>query len=96
MKNTAFFTRDGWLTRYALACGYKHAQRRADGQDVELTCVNAETPTYLVRRYDGPDRTFESFSHDLKTARAMFKTAMGEQLRQRWESNPDVNRSVYC
>lgn len=96
MTKPKFFTRDGWLTRYALACGYKHSQRRADKQEVELTCVNNDLPLYLVRRYDGAAHTFESFSEDLRTARAMFKMAMGERLKQRWEDNPDVARPVYC
>ena len=91
----SFYTKSGWLTRYALACGYKHAQTREhDGQDVELTCVNPETPTYLVRRYDGPDRTFESYTHSLPFARRMFQHAMEEPLTRRYESNPDVARLV--
>lgn len=89
-----FYTKDGWLTRYALACGYKHAQRRKDGQDVILTCINQEIPTYLVQRRDGPLRTFESYTHSLAFARAQYRNAMEEPLRRRYESNPDVARDV--
>ena len=93
MRN-AFYTARGWLTRYALACGYIHKQSRRDGQEVLLSLVNADLPLYLVARYDGPQRTFESYSHDLRTARHMFHMAMGQPLQWRWESNPDVNRAV--
>lgn len=89
-----FYTKDGWLTRYALACGYKHAQRRKDGQDVELVCINQEIPTYLVRRHDGPLRTFESFTHSLAFARAQYRDAMGAPLQRRFEANPAIARDV--
>ena len=90
-----FFTKQGWLTRYALSCGYKHAQKRkSDGQDVELTCINPEIPTYLVRRYDGPERTFESYTHSIVFARRMFRHAMEEPAQWRYESSPDIDRSV--
>ena len=95
MKTHKFFTKSGWLTRHALSCGYKHSQtRKHDRQDVELVCINSEIPTYLVRRYDGPSRTFESFTHSIKFARRMFCHAMEEPLQWRFEKNPDVNRSV--
>lgn len=89
-----FYTNSGWLTRYALACGYKHAQRRKDGQDVELVCINQEIPTYLVRRHDGPLRTFESFTPSLAFARKQFRLAMGEPLQRRYEGNSEVARNV--
>lgn len=90
-----FFTQSGWLTRYALSCGYKHAQKRSfDGQDVEMTCINLETPTYLVRRYNGPDKTFELYTHSIVFARRMFKHAMEEPLQWRFEPNSEIRRLV--
>jgi hypothetical protein len=89
-----FYTKDGWLTRYALACGYKHAQERKDRQEVVLTCICTETPLYLVRRYNGPERTLESFTQSLAFARQQFRLAMGEPLQRRYESNSDVARDV--
>ena len=90
-----FYTKDGWLTRYALACGYMHSQKRADSQEVVLTCVCPEQPLYLVRRYKAyGERTFESFAQSLVFARQQFRLAMGEPMQHRYESNSDIRRNV--
>lgn len=98
MKSPVFFDKAGWLTRYALACGYIHHTecRKADNR-VTLWCANAETGQFDVSIVIGGIRTqWESFD-SLAKARAFYRrnvTRLFGSLRYRFESNPEVMRSV--
>jgi hypothetical protein len=98
MKSPAFFDKAGWLTRYALACGYVQQTEcsKADNR-VTLWCANAETGQFDVSIVIGGIRTqWEAFETPGK-ARAFYRrnvTRLFGSLQYRFESNPDVARAV--
>lgn len=91
-----FYTKEGWLTRYALACGYVHLTDLR-GARVRMWCANAETPQYDVLVWkDGARSHWESFDtlHDARLFYALHVQRLFGALHYRFESNPDVARSV--
>ena len=93
-----FFTKSGWLTPYAMACGYRHfTENEKTDTRVYFDCANAETQQYdVVIVVDGTRTQWECFQ-GATPARAFYKrnvTRLFGGLRYRFENNPDVNRSV--
>ncbi len=97
-KSPSFFSKAGWLTRYALACGYVQQTEcgKADNR-VTLWCANAETGQFDVSIVIGGLPTqWESFEN-LRGARAFYRRNVMRlfgSLQYRFESHPDVARSV--
>lgn len=96
---TKFFTRNGWLTPYAMACGYIHRTNNVNGRDIVFTMINQDLPLYEVEVLTKDDKghllgcayrnTFES----IECARKVYRKHVGE-LQMRFEKNPEVNRLV--
>ena len=100
-----FFTSSGWLTSYALACGYIHktelscdksvVMERRDCGDYGVTVWDRDardaTTSYGATLRDGL-AFFESFER-VSQARAAYAKAVG-RLRYRFEAAPDVQREV--
>lgn len=73
MTNTGFYTKDGWLTSYALACGYVEQK---DYGPVRITLF-FEHGCYHVRAYDHDQkvRLFWETFRTLTEARRYYKYA---------------------
>ena len=91
-----FFTKFGWLTPYAMACGYQHQQIASDGEtEVTLWCANPETNQYDVKAYalGGAERVSWECHEGIAEARKAYRRAVGT-LQRRFESNPEIMQSV--
>lgn len=64
-QSPAFYTKDGWLTNYAMACGYMH-ETWLYGKHFSLSSCNPELNTFDVKVFNGNNRlmweTFEGIS----------------------------------
>jgi hypothetical protein len=92
-----FFTKNGWLTRYALACGYVHLTEKDDATRVRMWCANSETGQYDVHVTKNGERLSWDCFGSLSAAREAYKKLVLEHcgaLRYRFENHPDVRRSV--
>ncbi len=101
----AFFTKSGWLTPYALACGYRHVETISRDESVIL---DGDSGHYTVTHWRSGETgatnssgllrdgiaAFEGFQ-SLPQARAFYCQRIGRKPSQRHESNPDVARSVF-
>ena len=91
-----FFTKTGWLTDYAMACGYLHKATNLINVDVTFARLECDAPAYRVETYKAherlTDRVFEG-AGAIKAARQEYRKQMGA-LEWRWERNPEVNRMV--
>ena len=92
---TKFFTKQGWLTDYAMACGYIHkAVSPVTTRTVILTRLSCDSPAYRVEEYaNGYLRAYDHVFGSIKDARKAYQASM-VKLQYRFESNSDVNRSV--
>ena len=103
-----FFTRKGWLTRYALACGYVHRTECAEST-VLLELQSSGAPAVTVYERDATGRLnsrgdtlrdgisfFEGFDsvHAARMAYARQTRRLFGSLRRRFESAPDTRHSV--
>lgn len=92
-----FFTSKGWLTRYALACGYVHLTETDANTRVRLWCANSETGQFDVLVFkDGARLSWDCFP-SLEAARRTYREMVQKhcgRLRYRFEPHPDVRRSV--
>lgn len=92
----AFYDAKGWLTPYALACGYVHHTEQGDTR-VTLNCANSETGQFdVIIVVDGVRTQWESFGR-LFDARRFYSRNVNRlfgSLRFRFEAHPDVSRSV--
>ena len=97
-----FFTRDGWLTPYAMACGYLHSQGETrlyslgsgGGFAVETFDRDASG---VVNSYGAnlcAGIAFYETFRSLPDARKAFRAQVGGKLARRYESAPDVRRNV--
>lgn len=97
-----FFTNSGWLTPYAMACGYLHSQGDGDARLSSLDGGGYEVSISRFGRFASAiDSTFQGnantayvWPESLSDARKIFRKVCGK-LEQRYESNPEVARSVY-
>ena len=84
-----FYTRAGWLTPYALACGYVHfTEDRHSDTRVRMWCANWETGQYDVSIVVGGVRTQWLCFASLSSARKCYRknvTRLFGALRWRYE-----------
>lgn len=95
---TRFYDKAGWLTPYAMACGYIHMTEDSTTETrVRLWCANSETGQYDVSIVIGGIRTqWEAFG-TVGQARRFYRRNVARlfgSLRHRYEAHPDVARSV--
>ena len=86
-----FFTKRGWLTFYAMSCGYIHQTKHSNGFEVILSMNNAELNTFDIKIHGWHDTT-EDYPHwqvveGLPAARKLYKEICGKAARR--------NRKVY-
>jgi hypothetical protein len=104
-----FFTKSGWLTRYALACGYRH-KTEAEG----FTCIledlgddGAHVVIETWRRGTSGARTsygailrdgiaFREAYANLAEARRVYRAQCGDLLRTRVEYGLSPPRTVFA
>ena len=100
-----FFTSSGWLTPYALACGYIHKTELS--QDKSVILERRDCGDYSVTVWDREARgaqtsygetlcdglAFSEAFEQVSQARAAYAKAVG-RLRYRFEAAPDVRRKV--
>ena len=96
MKNK-FFTKDGWLTQYALACGYRH-QTETKHYHVVFEENNRELNTYQVRAFNNQawDKNEWIIVEGIQAARNIYRQFCYTQLDKRHESASDINRIVFA
>lgn len=93
MTKNKFFTKKGWLTPYALACGYIHKSELPSGTTVRLERivdfyrVEAWLPGYGWKPFYSLD------TRNVSEARNSYRTQVG-RLQRRFETAPDVSRNV--
>lgn len=107
MAKPVFFTKAGWLTAYAHACGYRHIETINKEESIILEGDSGNfTVTHwrrdaanCVNSYGATLRdgiaAFEGFS-SLPAARAFYRQRVARPLSRRYESNSDVARHVYA
>ena len=85
-----FVTARGWLTQYALACGY--IETNEDWKDRRVACMslnNGEMNTYEVTAYNEEERvSFREVVEGLPTARKLFLTCLVERGAKRKATAP--------
>lgn len=102
-----FFTKSGWLTPYALACGYIHKTDLNDHETVRLSarsCGDYEVEHYNREASGVVSQTFGNLRAGLSYAEAFDTIAEArrayqgrvKRLRWRFERNPEINRNVIC
>lgn len=95
MRNK-FFTKKGWLTPYALACGYLHSTE-VDNYHVVLESNNPELNTFQVRTFS--NKAWENnrwyVIEGIEAARNLYILCCYMEPSRRYESNQDINRIVY-
>ena len=95
-----FFTKAGFLTFYAMACGYLHQTKRDDGATVRLSLNNAETNVFEVEIWDGlPSEQKYEFIEGIAEARKLYKKACNGRIEKRNRKsyeNEDVPSVVYA
>jgi hypothetical protein len=87
-----FYTKAGWLTDYALACGYVHRQTRTDGGDVILERLSSGA--YYVASWQGGAQHRDAYHHTIGGARKSFAEFLARPLTRRFENAQDVRRFV--
>ena len=78
-----FFTKDGWLTPYAMTCGYLHRQTNKVGNDIVFSMPSVGF--YRVEQFDSANRLLDREFHSIVEARKNFKEAMFGKLQTRFE-----------
>ena len=96
MKNK-FFTKDGWLTRYAMACGYRH-ESQIGPKHIIFSENNRETNNYQIQVFDSRDYNKKEWivTEGIVAAKRIYKEKCQGSPAKRFESNQDVNRIVYA
>ena len=100
MKNK-FFTTNGWLTFYAMACGYRHESQTENGYHVIFEINNAELNTFDIKVYGPTSLRYEwEVIVGVVAARKMYgqmvKKYCGTTPAKRFEKAIDINRKVYA
>jgi len=99
MKNK-FFTQSGWLTRYAMACGYRHETKIGQygkKYHVILAMNNAELNTFEVRTFtENWDDNQWYVVEGINAARHIYKQCTYTRPDKRYESNTDIARTVFA
>jgi hypothetical protein len=95
-----FFTKKGWLTPYALACGYLHQTQLLDGV-VYLRSNNPELNTYDVQKFfaDGSVARVWETVEGIKDARKLYSDlCAGQPMRRDRKSFEPVTmpQTVYA
>lgn len=97
MKNK-FYTKQGWLTPHALACGYLH-RTESPGYRVTLESNNPGLNTFQVlttvqngKQYFQTREVFEG----IQSARRAYQQYCYRQPEKRYESHPDINNYVFA
>lgn len=106
-----FYTKRGWLTPYAMACGYIHYTELSRSKSVRFQKLECDTPSYDVTVFDrdakgarcrttnSPLRDGIAFSEvfpSIDAARQTYRAKTRAFLRRRFEPWGDVNRMVIC
>lgn len=95
MRNK-FFTKKGWLTPYAMACGYLHTTKRKD-YDVILGENNRELNTFDIKVYERTTGLrLWHVVEGIETARNLYKIYCYMQPDYRYENHPEIKRIVYA
>ena len=93
-----FFTKQGWLTPYAHACGYLH-RMEVNGYYIALESNNPELNTYqvkgIVQNGKHYHRIWEVFE-GIQAARSAYKTYCYGSIPRRYEKAEDIQRAVYA
>ena len=96
MKNK-FFTKDGWLTRYAMACGYRH-ESQIGKLHIILSENNRETNNYQVQVFD--DNNYDNnewiVTEGIVAAKRLYWLKCQGKPTKRFEANQDIARMVYA
>ena len=100
MKNK-FFTARGWLTMYAMACGYMHQTKGENEFIVLLSANNIECNLFEIKVYGPHSERYEwEIIEGLPQARAYYTRAVkkyiGTKPTRRFEKAQDVQREVYA
>ena len=99
MKNK-FFTQQGWLTLYALACGYLH-ETRSDDITITLSENNIGLNTFEIKVYSSKEgRLLWDIAKGLPQARKAYvnacKAFLNKKPARRFERASDISRDVYA
>lgn len=90
---TKFFTKTGWLTRYAMACGYRHVTA-ARGVHVILSMNNAELNTFdVIRITEGTYSKQWEIVEGIREARALYRNLckpIKPARRERHRAEPET------
>lgn len=93
MRNK-FFTKQGWLTFYAMACGYRHETAIDKETTVIFSMNNAELNTFDVIKYDKNGRQWETVE-GINEARKFYRKLAVKPAR-RFERHPNLNKKVFA
>lgn len=102
------YTKDGWLTPYAMGLGYIHRTEGADST-IRFARLECDGMAFEVEQWKlgvvgaicsdtggilRPGLAYRKTYKSIAAARRDYKRLCGASLRTRFESNPDVCRSV--
>lgn len=92
-----FFTQTGWLTRYAMACGYRHETAVRD-YHVILSEYNRKLNTYQVQTFNraAPEANTWEVYQGIKAARLAYLEYCYRQPATRYEAHWDIRRIVFA
>lgn len=96
-----FFTRSGWLTTYAMSCGYHHETVTECGNvHIIFKANNIGLNTFDIISYINNVRqswdVIESVQNARKTYASACKSYTNKGPRRRFERAEDVSRFVYA
>ncbi len=95
MRNK-FFTKKGWLTSYALSCGYLHATSRKN-YDVIFGENNGELNTFDIKVYERTTGLRLWYVVEgIEKARNLYTIYCYMQPDSRYENHPEIKRIVYA
>lgn len=98
MAKNKFYTKTGWLTFYALSCGYIHKSECGEQVTVTLAMNNVELNTFDVIRIERGKEFNKRWDvvEGLPAARALYKKlCKPARVQKRWANEPDLKRWVF-
>lgn len=83
-RSDLFFTKTGWLTPYAMACGYQHRTDIGQPYQMDLTfeCVNPEIGLYDINGWIKGERVWATIE-GIANGRALYRKLAGKALMRR-------------
>lgn len=92
-----FYTKAGWLTPYAMACGYQHITE-AGPYHVVFEENNLELNTYQVRTFnrDAWEQNRWYVVEGIEAARSLYRQCCYLAPDKRYEAATDIQREVFA